>query len=60
MGRVVAKTGNFEQTNLKGEVALMNGGKTLYTRIGDVFPIATFVFWIGFVAVAKLRGKDVS
>lgn len=60
VGRVVAQTGNFVQTNLQGEVALMNGSKTLYTRIGDVFPIATLVFWVGFIAVVKLRGKDFS
>jgi len=60
VGRVVAKTGNFEQTNLQGEVSLMNGNKTLYTKIGETFPIATLVFWVGFVAVAKLRGKDFS
>lgn len=60
VGRVAAETGNFEQTNLVGEVALMNGKKTLYTRIGDVFPVAALIFWVGFVAVAKLRGKDFS
>ena len=58
VGRVVDKTGNFVQTNLEGEVGLMNGGKTLYTKLGDVFPIACSVFWIGFVAIVKLRGKD--
>jgi len=58
VGRVVDRTDNFVQTNLVGEVSLMNGGKTLYTKIGDVFPIASLVFWIGFVVVVKLRGKD--
>ena len=58
VGRVVDRTDNFVQTNLVGEVSLMNGGKTLYTRIGDVFPIACLVFWVGFVALVKLRGKD--
>jgi len=60
VGRVVNQTDNFVQTNLEGEVSLMNGRETLYTRIGDVFPIATLVFWVGFVAVVKLRGKDFS
>jgi len=60
VGRVVAQTGNFVQTNLEGEVALMNGSKTLYTRIGDAFPVGTLVFWVGFIAVVKLRGKDFS
>jgi apolipoprotein N-acyltransferase len=60
VGRVVAQTGNFVQTNLEGEVALMNGSKTLYTRIGDAFTIATLVFWVGFIAVVKLRGKNFS
>jgi apolipoprotein N-acyltransferase len=58
VGRVVNRTDNFVQTNLEGEVSLMNGGKTLYTRIGDLFPIACSVFWIGFVVVVKLRGKN--
>ncbi|MCZ6555771.1 MAG: apolipoprotein N-acyltransferase, partial [Candidatus Dadabacteria bacterium] len=58
VGRVVDRTDNFVQTNLEGEVSLMNGGKTLYTRIGDLFPIACSVFWIGFVVVVKLRGKN--
>ncbi len=58
VGRVVAETGNFVETNLVGEVALMDGRKTLYTRFGDVFPIAALVFWVGFVVVQKLRGKN--
>ncbi|MEM7007552.1 MAG: apolipoprotein N-acyltransferase [Thermodesulfobacteriota bacterium] len=58
VGRVVAQTGNFVQTNLEGAVALMDGPKTLYTRVGDVFPIAATIFWIGFIAVQKLRGKN--
>lgn len=60
LGRVVAETGNFERTNLVGDVALMNGSKTLYTRIGDVFPVLALIFWVGFVVVYKLRGKDFS
>ena len=60
VGRVVAETGNFVQTNLEGEVALLDGNKTLYTRIGDVFPIATLIFWVGFIVVQKLRGKNFS
>lgn len=58
IGRVVSKTGNFEQTNLEGEVSLMNGGVTLYTKIGDVFPIACSFLWIGFAVVVRLRGKN--
>ncbi len=58
VGRVVAETGNFVKTNLEGEVALMDGDITLYTRIGDVFPIATLIFWVGFIVVQKLRGKN--
>jgi apolipoprotein N-acyltransferase len=59
-GRVVKKTQIFVQTNLEGEVGLMNGNETLYTRVGDVFPVACLVFWIGFAAITKLRGKDIS
>jgi len=58
IGRVVSKTGNFEQMNLEGEVSLMNGGVTLYTKIGDVFPIACSFLWIGFAVVVRLRGKN--
>lgn len=57
VGRVVAKTPIFVRTNLSGEVGLMEGPNTLYTRIGDVFPVACLVFWIGFSAVGILRGK---
>ena len=59
VGRVVSKTDTFVQTNLIGEVGIMDGGKTLYTKIGDVFPIACLIFWVGFAAVDKLRGKDI-
>lgn len=60
VGRVVSKTDTFVQTNLVGEVGIMDGDKTLYTRIGDVFPIACLIFWVGFAAIFKLRGKDSS
>jgi len=39
-------------------VGLMNGEPTLYTRVGDVFPAACLVFWIGFAVVTRLRRKD--
>ena len=57
VGRVIKKTDIFEQTNLEGEVGLMNRKKTLYTRIGDVFPIFCLFFWVGFAAITKLRGE---
>ena len=60
VGRVVAQTDTFVQTNLVGEVGLMEGEKTLYTRLGDVFPIACLIFWAGFAAVVRLRGKDIA
>ena len=60
VGRVISKTDIFVQTNLVGQVGLMNGGKTLYTRIGDVFPIACLIFWVGFAGAYKLRGKYLS
>ncbi len=60
VGRVVSKTDIFVQTNLIGEVGIMDGEKTLYTKIGDVFPIACLIFWVGFAASDKLRGKNIS
>ena len=60
LGRVVSKTDTFVQTNLVGQVGLMEGGKTLYTRIGDVFPFVCVIFWVGFALVSNLRGKNIS
>ena len=60
VGRVVAKTPIFVRTNLESEVGLMNGGLTLYTRLGDVFPIACLVLWAGYAVIARLRGKGAS
>jgi len=57
VGRVIEKTDIFKQTNLEGKVGIMNGQKTLYTRIGDIFPIACLIFWVGFAVITKLRGK---
>jgi apolipoprotein N-acyltransferase len=57
VGRVVKKTPIFVQTNLEGVVGLMNGNETLYTRVGDVFPVACLVFWVGFPVIRKLKGK---
>jgi apolipoprotein N-acyltransferase len=58
LGRVVAKTPTFVKTNIESEVGLMNGSPTLYTRVGDVFPAACLVFWIGLAAVVRLSGKN--
>jgi apolipoprotein N-acyltransferase len=60
VGRVVAKTPIFVRTNLESEVGLMNGGLTLYTRLGDVFPIACLVLWAGYAVIVWLRGKGAS
>ncbi len=66
VGRVVQKTDTFVQTNVEGEVGIMEGEKTLYVKIGDVFPIACLIFLLGFTAVERLygaqrlRGKNVS
>src|SRR5690606_10673425 len=57
VGRVVAETPTFERMNLEGEVSLMNGANTLYTRIGDVFPFACLVFWAVFGGIYLLKGK---
>ncbi len=59
VGRVNAKTGVFEQTTLEEEIAIIDGEKTLYTKIGDVFPLGCLAFWLGFALVTKLRGKKV-
>ncbi len=60
VGRVVSKTDTFVQTNLIGDVGIMDGEKTLYTKIGDVFPVACLIFWVGFAALERLRGKNIS
>ncbi len=57
LGRVVEKTDIFTRTNLVGEVALMNGNKTLYTRIGYLFPMLCLLIWVGYVALRLLRRK---
>lgn len=57
VGRVVAETPTFERMNLEGEVGLMNGENTFYTKTGDVFPVACLVFWIVFGGIFLLKGK---
>lgn len=57
VGRVVAETPTFERMNLEGEVGLMNGANTFYTRVGDVFPVACLIFWAVFGGIYLLRGK---
>lgn len=59
IGRVVKKTDTFVRTNLEGEVALMNGGETLYTKLGDVLPLACLVFWVGFAFADRLRPGNI-
>ncbi len=60
VGRVVAKTDTFEQTNLSGTVGIMNGEKTLYTKVGYIFPLVCLVFWLVFAAGSRFRGQQVS
>ena len=57
VGRVTAKTGIFEQTTLEDQIAILDGEKTLYTKIGDVFPWGCLIFWIGFVLITKFRRR---
>jgi apolipoprotein N-acyltransferase len=57
VGRVVAETEIFVKTTLEGRVGIMDGEKTLYTKIGDVFSWGCLAFWIGFVVITKLRSK---
>lgn len=53
LGRVVAKTEIFEQAILEQEIGIMNGEKTLYTRIGNVLPWGCLAFWVGFAVATK-------
>jgi len=59
VGRVIVETNTFEETNLVSDVGIMDGEKTLYTRIGDVFPISCSLFWIGYLVVIKLRRNNI-
>lgn len=47
LGRVVAQTGTFEQATLHGEVALREGGGTLYEALGP---------WPGYLAILAILG----
>ncbi len=58
LGNVVQKTGIFEETSLEGEVAILDTENTLYTRIGDLFPIGCLVFWIGYGISPRLMRQD--
>jgi len=51
LGRVVAETGIFEMATLEREVGIMNGDKTLYTRMGNAFAWGCLAFWVGFAVV---------
>jgi apolipoprotein N-acyltransferase len=53
VGRVVAETEIFKQATLEEEIGIMNGDKTLYTRIGNVLPWGCLAFWVGFVVITK-------
>jgi apolipoprotein N-acyltransferase len=55
VGRVVAKTEIFERATLDGKVGIMDGKKTFYTKIGDVFSWGCLAFWLGFAVITKLR-----
>ncbi|MFQ5786618.1 MAG: apolipoprotein N-acyltransferase [Thermodesulfobacteriota bacterium] len=57
IGRVTDKTDIFQKTNLEGEVGLLEGRETLYTRIGDLFPWACLVFWIGYAFIIVFKKK---
>lgn len=60
VGRVVAETDTFAETNLSGVVGIMNGEKTLYTKTGDIFPLVCLGFWISVAAGSRFRGKSAS
>ncbi|MGH7888918.1 MAG: apolipoprotein N-acyltransferase, partial [Thermodesulfobacteriota bacterium] len=51
LGRVVAQTEIFNQATLETEVGIMNGDKTLYTRIGNAFAWGCLAFWVGFALI---------
>ncbi|MGB7292256.1 MAG: apolipoprotein N-acyltransferase [Thermodesulfobacteriota bacterium] len=55
LGRVVEKTEIFKEASLEGKVAILDGKNTLYTRIGDLFPLGCLIIWIGYALSGKLR-----
>ncbi len=55
VGRVVAKTEIFERATLDEKVGIMDGEKTLYTKVGDVFSWGCLAFWLAFVVLTKLK-----
>ncbi len=57
IGRVVDKTDIFRKTNLEGEVGILEGRETLYTKVGDIFPWTCLVVWIGYAFIIILKKK---
>jgi len=57
VGRVIERTETFQKTNLEGEVGILDGRETLYTKIGDVFPWACLVIWIGYSFIIVIKKK---
>ncbi|MBI4228947.1 MAG: apolipoprotein N-acyltransferase [Deltaproteobacteria bacterium] len=60
IGRIVEKTEIFKQTSLEGQAAILEGKITLYTKIGDLFPLGCLAFWIGYAVLEKLRRNNIS
>ncbi len=58
LGNVVEKTDIFKETTLEGKVAILDTKNTLYTRIGDLFPLGCLVFWIGYAFSPRLMRQD--
>ncbi len=45
-GLVENKSGIFTKENLQGDVALVNSYKTLYSKVGDIFPWISLLFLV--------------
>ncbi|MCX7958956.1 MAG: apolipoprotein N-acyltransferase, partial [Deltaproteobacteria bacterium] len=52
-GRIISETSIFERTYLLGEISLIEG-RTVYTRIGDLFAILVTVFVVVSFIVARV------
>lgn len=57
LGRVVARTDIFKRVTLEVEAGLMEG-KTIYTKLGDVFPLGCLVSFVVYVFFSFLKGRD--
>lgn len=57
VGNVIAETKIFERVTLEEEVALLNSEKTVYTKVGDIFPWLCLIFFLIYMFNNHLRRK---